>query len=142
MKALRLPRAVLFSFPRGESPFTGSTFVAVDSLPLPDGGARRPRFRAAAAEQQEEYPRLALQVGLEVKVALLILRSAGQNVRTACTAVTAAAEDYRVASLRRIADKRSKLEALDALATQLRAQNQLARAPGLRSTREAGNLQP
>jgi outer membrane protein len=133
---------------RGQSLFGGSTFGVVGSLPILDGGSRKAKVRTAEAEVakiSEERKRVALQVGQEVTTALLNLKAAESNVRTARIGVTAAVEDYRVALLRYTSGKGINVEALDALAAQVRsqsneiqalyeynvAQDQLARALGL-----------
>jgi outer membrane protein TolC len=111
---------------RGESPFGGSTIAVVGSLPILDGGSRRARLRTAEAEAarlREERKRVALQVGQEVATAVLNLQAAERNVGTARAAVTAAAEDYRIALLRYTSGLGINVEALDALAARVRAQN-------------------
>lgn len=116
---------------KGQSPFVGATFALVASFPILDGGLRRSRVRTARAEEEravQERTRIALQVGQEVATALTSLRTAERNVSTANTAVVAAQEDYRVALLRYTAGLGINLEALDALAAQLRAQSNQIRA--------------
>jgi outer membrane protein TolC len=116
---------------KGESAFTGSTFALTASFPILDGGLRRANVRMAKAEQERaalERIRIALQVGQEVATALASLRTAERNVTTAKTAVAAAEEDYRVALLRYTSGLGINVEALDALATQVRAQSNQIRA--------------
>ena len=116
---------------KGESPFVGATFALVASFPILDGGLRRARVRSSRAEQEravQERVRLALQVGQEVASALASLRTAERNVGTAGPGVVAAEEDYRVALLRYTSGLGINVEALDALAAQVRAQNNRIRA--------------
>jgi outer membrane protein len=111
---------------RGGSPFGGSTFAVVGSLPVLDGGLRKARLRSARSEVkklEEQRQQAALQIGQEVRAALLDLRAAEKNVATARTGLAAAEEDYRVALLRYTAGKGINVEALDALAAHVRAQN-------------------
>jgi outer membrane protein TolC len=111
---------------RGMDPHSGTTFALAASLPILDGGARRARLRAAEAEvrkREEERTQTALAVAQEVATALVSLQAAERNVATARAAVAAAEEDYRVAQLRYTAGRGINVEALDALAAQVRAQN-------------------
>ncbi len=116
---------------RGESPFGGSSFAIMGSLPILDGGLRKAKLQGARSEVkklEEERQRVALQVAQDVKVALLNLRAAEKNVATAEAGVAAAQEDYRVALLRYSAGKGLNVEALDALSTHVRAQNSRVQA--------------
>jgi outer membrane protein TolC len=111
---------------KGEPLFGGATFGLSASLPILDGGLRRARLSTARAEAQrmeEERQQAALQVGQETATALANLRAAERNVLTARSAVTAAAEDYRIALLRYTSGVGINVEALDALTARVRAQN-------------------
>ncbi|MBI3911744.1 MAG: TolC family protein [Armatimonadetes bacterium] len=116
---------------RGASPFGGTTFSVVASLPILDGGVRKARLRESRAEakrMEEERQQVALRVGQEVASVSLNLRAAEKNVQAAQTGVTSAEEDYRVSLLRYTEGKGINLEPLDALAAQVRAQNNLVQA--------------
>ncbi len=116
---------------KGESPFVGTTFALVASFPILDGGLRRARLQSSRAEQEraiQDRVRVALQIGQEVATALASLRTAERNVDTARSGVVAAEEDYRVALLRYTSGFGINLEALDALAAQVRAQSNQIRA--------------
>jgi len=111
---------------KGEPLFGGTTFGLSAALPILDGGLRRARLSTAKAEalrMEQERRQMALMVGQETATALANLRAAERNVQTARTAVTAAVEDYRIALLRYTSGVGINVEALDALATQVRAQN-------------------
>jgi outer membrane protein TolC len=111
---------------RSQDPFAGVTYGVVASIPLVNGGQRRARVQTAEAEirrQEMERERLSLQVAQEISSALLNLRAAEQNIRTARAALTAAREEYRVALLRYQSGRSVVVEALDALAARVRAES-------------------
>jgi len=136
---------------RGEPSFTGATFAVVGSLPILDGGLRRAKLQTARAEVrklEEDRQQLALRIGEEVTTALLELRAAEKNVAVARVGAAAAEEDYRVALLRYTSGKGINVEALDALAASVRAQNNQVQAlfdyqvAQDRLTRAAGLIEP
>jgi outer membrane protein TolC len=114
-----------------EDPHLGVTVGAVASLPLYNGGQRRARLRTVEAErrvQEQEQQRIALQVAQEVTSALLNLRAAEQNIRTAQAALASAREDYRVQLLRYEAGRSVLVEVLDAQAALVRAESNVVQA--------------
>jgi len=103
----------------------------VASLPILDGGARRGEVseaRAMARRLSRELAALNLDIERQVRRAVLYLRAANQNARTAMEAVAAAEEDNRVALARYRAGKAINLEAISALATLVQARTNLAQA--------------
>lgn len=111
---------------RGERLFGGATFGLTASLPLLDGGYRRAQValgRAEAGRLEQEKAQVLLRVEQEAASALARLRAAETNLAAARVAVAAAREDYRIALLRYTEGAGINLEALDALAAQVRAEN-------------------
>ncbi len=109
----------------GERASGGVTYGLAASIPLYTGGGERARVRAASAQrrqQEQEQERVALQVAQEVNAAYLTLLAAEQNIQTARTALTAAQEEYRAARARYDAGRSVLVEALDALASRVRAE--------------------
>lgn len=116
---------------KGEDPFVGTTYGVAAAFPLYSGGQRRARLQTAEAErrrQEQEQQRIALQIAQEVTSALLNLRAAEQNVRTAQAALTAAREEYRVQLLRYQAGRSVLVEVLDALSARTRAEANVTQA--------------
>ena len=103
----------------------GITCGVVASLPLYTGGQRSADIQTADAQRRralQDEERIALQAAQEISAAVLNLRAAAKNVETATIAVTAAQEEYRVARLRYEAGRSVVTEALDAQASQIRAE--------------------
>jgi outer membrane protein len=114
-----------------KEPRLGITAGVAASFPLYSGGQRRARLQTAEAErrrQEQEQQRVALQVSQEVTAALLNLRAAEQNIRTAQAALTSAREDYRVQLLRYQAGRSVLVEVLDALTARTRAESNVVQA--------------
>jgi len=103
----------------------------IASLPILDGGSRRAgvwEARAMARRTEKELAVLNLEIERQLRAAVLDLRAANRNVRTATEAVAAAEEDNRVALARYRAGKAINLEAISALATLVQARTNLAQA--------------
>ena len=114
-----------------KDPNFGITAGVAASFPLYSGGQRRARIQTAAAErrrQEQEQQRVVLQVAQEITGALLNLRAAEQNIRTAQAALTSAREDYRVQLLRYQAGRSVLVEVLDALTARTRAESNVVQA--------------
>jgi len=116
---------------RGADAEAGVTIGIVAGLPVFDGGYRRAKVEEARSELkkvQEEHEQIKLMVAQQVRIAVLQLQTATQNIATAQTALKAAEEDYRLAQLRYASGKGINLEPLDALAALTRARTNLAQA--------------
>jgi outer membrane protein TolC len=112
--------------PNGQPSMGGALFGITASIPLFDGGSRQAKLQEARAMRRkadEDREKSALEAARDVASALLDLRAAEKNVRTSETAVAAADEDYRVASLRYQSGKGINVEVLDAQSALVRAQS-------------------
>lgn len=109
----------------------GYTLGVVASLPILDGGTRSAGVAEAEAmlkRAQQEQRSVDLEVERQVRTAILDLKAAEQNVRTAAEAEASAREDYRVALIRYKAGKAINLEPISALAALVKAETNLAQA--------------
>ena len=116
---------------RGTDLRGGGTFGLIATFPLSDAGARNAAVdgaRAGRRRRQAMQEQVALRVAREVSTALLRLKAARENLTTAGTGLESAREDYRVVQLRVAAGRGINLEALDALAVQVRGENNLVQA--------------
>jgi len=109
----------------------GTTFGVIATFPVFDGSARAAAVSEARATRRRraaEREQVALRVAEQVNTALLNLRAARQNLTTASQTLESAREDYRVVRLRVASGRGINLEALDALAAQVRAENNVVQA--------------
>ena len=114
-----------------QSPSSGVSFGAIASLPIFNGGQRRARIDAAAAErrrQETEREQQRLEIAREVMAARVTMRAARQNVDTAAAGLTAAQEEHRLALVRYEAGRSAVVEVLDALAARVKAEANVIQA--------------
>ena len=110
---------------------TGYTAGLTVSFPLFDAGQRQSVVARAHGQQQRaaaEAQNMELRISNEVRQAWLDVETAGQNYRTAQTAVQAAQSAYDVIVLRVQNQKSILVEQLDALAALTRARANLAQS--------------
>lgn len=110
---------------------TGTAAAVIASIPLYNGGQREGRRREADAMREkaaQDRRQAALQIAQDVQDSLLNLQAADQNVDTSRKGLKAAEAEYAAAQLRYQAGRSVLAEALDALASRAKAQNDVVQA--------------